>query len=69
MTVTKYLYGVSIEHFARMYDREATEERIKLANKLIADLFEVDLMNRDDIRIRAIFRAISHNEKRMEEYE
>lgn len=68
MTKTNYLYGVNIEHFAKMYDREATEERLRLAHKMVVHLYKPTYMYRDDRRIRAVYKAIKHNEKRMEEY-
>lgn len=68
MTKTEILYGVKIQHFAEMYDKEATEERLRLANKMIIHLHKPSFMYRDDSRIRLVYKAIKHNEKRMEEY-
>ena len=68
MTTTEYLYGVKIEHFNVMLDKVATEKRLKLAHEMIKHLHKPKFMHRDDRRIRAVYKAIKHNEERMEEY-
>lgn len=66
MTKTEYLYG-KIPQSIIEQQKTLAKAKISCAYNVLKDLLEVDYKKRDDSRIRAIHKAIKHNERILEE--
>lgn len=61
MKTTEYLYGCEIDSLPSM--EAGLIARIEKAEKLLSELIEIPLNNRDWARIAAVGDSISHNNK------
>ena len=61
MKTSEYIYGVPITELPTM--TEGLTARIDCAKKLLNELLEVPLIERDFARITAVIDSISHNNK------
>ena len=64
---TEYLYGCHLSLFADMPYRQAIEFKLEQAKALIYSLMQSDYTERDDARVKAVFKAIKFNESLLEE--
>lgn len=61
MKTTEYLYGCEIDSLPSM--EAGLVARIEKAEKLLSELIEIPLDDRDWARINAVYDSISHNNK------
>ena len=67
MKKSSYLYKELSPELATMFYREALEHKIEQANLLLSELLQESYQTRDLHRITAITKAVSFNEKLLEE--
>ena len=62
-----YLYGVHKATWLDMNYIEAFLLKNKLANKVLSEILDTDLMERDNARKMAVINAIRYNDRRINE--
>ena len=67
MKHSEYYFGVDASHWAELPYKEALVKRMELAEAHLRDIMEIDYMNRDQMQVNKIKKAISEDTVRLKE--